>query len=103
MRERANSLPIGVLFKRAEKRKERQDEEEEGEGLEVFKRSTKMEKSSVKKEEGEWMEVVKEMRAGFKEIMKEVKEGRERGDEEVDGRDEEEMGDGERRVKKKNG
>lgn len=31
MRERANSLPIGVLFKRAEKRKERQDEEEEGE------------------------------------------------------------------------
>lgn len=77
MRERADSLPIGTWFKRAGKRKERQDEGEEGEGVEGFKRSTKLERSPVKKEEGGWMEVVKEMRAGFKEIMKEVKELRE--------------------------
>lgn len=36
-----------------------------------------MERSPVKKEEGEWEDIVKEMRAGFKDLMKKIKELRE--------------------------
>lgn len=74
MRERSSSLTIEKFFMRRDKRER---EEQEGEELEIFKKSTKVERSPVGKGERGWMEVVKEMRVGFKEVMKEVNEWRE--------------------------
>lgn len=47
IRERANSLPLMELFKRGEKRKERQ-KEREIEEIEVFRKSSKVERSPIK-------------------------------------------------------
>lgn len=69
-RKRSNSLPIVELFKRGEKRKERQEEKKEEE-VEAFNKNTRMVKSSMRKEEKE--DIVKEIRARFKEIMREMK------------------------------
>lgn len=75
-RERANSLPLVELFKRGEKRKERQEEERESEESEVFKRSVKTKRSPEKQVEGNLMEILKEMREGFREVKKEIREMR---------------------------
>lgn len=73
-RERSNSLPIIDLFKREEKRKEREKEKKDMEGMEAFKRSTKVERSPVRKKERGSKDLLKEMRAGFKKIMRKTKE-----------------------------
>lgn len=73
-RERANSLPIIDLFKREEKRKEREKEKKDMEGMEAFKRSTKVERSPVRKKERDSKDLLREMRAGFKKIMRKTKE-----------------------------
>lgn len=75
-RERTNSRPIIEIFKRGKKRKE---EKAKMVGLEAFKKSTRMERSSVRREKGGWQNGRhgKKMRAGFKEIIKEMKELRE--------------------------
>lgn len=52
MRERSNSLPIVDLFKRAEKRKERQGEGEGAERTEALKKSTKVVRSPGLREGG---------------------------------------------------
>lgn len=49
--ERANNLLLVESFKREEKRKERQKEKKEVEGLEAFKKNTRVERSPVRKEE----------------------------------------------------
>jgi len=76
-RERANSMPLLEVFKRGEKRKERQEEEREVEGVEAFKKSSKVERSPVKGVGGGWEDIIREMREGFKELMREMKELRE--------------------------
>lgn len=73
-RERLNSLPIVDLFKREEKRKEREKEKKDMERMEAFKRSTKVERSPVKKKERGSKDLLREMRAGFKKIMRKTKE-----------------------------
>lgn len=66
MRERANSMSLIELFKRREKRKERQGEEMEIEEKEVFKKSSKI-KRPERQEEGGLKEILKELREGFSE------------------------------------
>lgn len=61
-RERSNSLPIVDLFKRGEKRKEREEEKKDREKAEAFKRNTKVERSPVRKKEEGWNVVLKEVR-----------------------------------------
>lgn len=56
MRERTNSLLIVELFRKGEKRKERQKEKKEVAQLEAFKESTK-ERSPVRKEEEGWEDI----------------------------------------------
>lgn len=73
-RERSNSLPIVDLFKREEKWKERVKEKKDMEGMEAFKRSTKVERSPVRKKKRGSKDLLKEMRAGFKKIMRKTKE-----------------------------
>ncbi|KAL0130313.1 hypothetical protein PUN28_002148 [Cardiocondyla obscurior] len=77
-RERANSLPILEAWKQGEKRKKRQEEKGEIEGLEGFRKSVKVYRSPVKAtgEGGEggiskegFEEVIKEMRSGFARIQ----------------------------------
>ncbi|XP_070529779.1 calponin homology domain-containing protein DDB_G0272472-like [Cardiocondyla obscurior] len=85
-RERANSLPILEAWKQGEKRKERQEEKGEIEGLEGFRKSVKVYRSPVKAtgEGGErgiskegFEEVIKEMRSGFARIQAQMEEVRE--------------------------
>ncbi|XP_070525963.1 golgin subfamily A member 6-like protein 26 [Cardiocondyla obscurior] len=77
IRERANSLPIMKAFQKAEKRKKRQEEEGEREGVEGFKRSNRVLRSPVKGMGEE--EVVKSIEKKEKErkklgmIMKEMR------------------------------
>lgn len=73
-RERSNSLPIVDLFKREEKRKEREKEKKDMEGMEAFKRSTKVERSPVRKKERGSKNLLREMRAGLKKIIRKTKE-----------------------------
>ncbi|XP_070526965.1 golgin subfamily A member 6-like protein 2 [Cardiocondyla obscurior] len=84
-RERANSLPILKAWKQGEKRKERQEEKGEIEGLEGFRKSVKVYRSPVKAtgEGGEggiskegFEEVIKEMRSGFARIQAQMEEVR---------------------------
>ncbi|XP_070510411.1 MAP7 domain-containing protein 2-like [Cardiocondyla obscurior] len=85
-RERSNSLPIMEAWKQGEKRKERQEEKGEIEGLEGFRKSVKVYRSPVKatEEGGEggiskegFEEVIKEMRSGFARIQAQMEEVRE--------------------------
>ncbi|XP_070529053.1 uncharacterized protein PF3D7_1120000-like [Cardiocondyla obscurior] len=85
-RERVNSLPILEAWKQGEKRKEKQEEKGEIEGLEGFRRSVKVYRSPVKAtgEGGEggrskegFEEVIKEMRSGFARIQAQMEEVRE--------------------------
>ncbi|XP_070513040.1 uncharacterized protein PF3D7_1120000-like [Cardiocondyla obscurior] len=85
-RERANSMPILEAWKQGEKRKERQEEKSEIEGLEGFRKSVKVYRSPVKAtgEGGEggiskegFEEVIKEMRSGFARIQAQMEEVRE--------------------------
>ncbi|XP_070518839.1 golgin subfamily A member 6-like protein 25 [Cardiocondyla obscurior] len=82
-RERSNSLPIMEAWKQGEKRKERQEERGEIEGLEGFRKSVKVYRSPVKttEESGEggvskesFEEVIKEMRSGFARIQAQMEE-----------------------------
>ncbi|XP_070527388.1 uncharacterized protein PF3D7_1120000-like [Cardiocondyla obscurior] len=86
MRKRSNSLPIIEAWKQGEKRKERQEEKGEVEGLEGFRKSVKVYRSPVKTtEEGSkggvskkgFEEVIKEMRSGFARIQAQMEEVRE--------------------------
>lgn len=43
VKERVNNVPLLEMFRRGEKRKERQEEERKVEGMEAFRKSTKME------------------------------------------------------------
>lgn len=52
MRDRANSMFLLKLFKRREKRKRLEGEEEETEKRKPFKKSTKIKRSPEKHEEG---------------------------------------------------
>ena len=80
MRDRANSMPLLELFKRGEKRKERLGEDAGVAQGEIFKRSSLMKRSPEKQEEVGWKEILREVREGFQEIkseMREIKEDRE--------------------------
>ncbi|XP_070529963.1 uncharacterized protein PF3D7_1120000-like [Cardiocondyla obscurior] len=86
MRERSNSLPIMEAWKQEEKRKERQEEIGEIEGLEGFRKSVKVYRLPVKttEEGGEgrvskegFEEVIKEMKSGFPRIQAQIEEVRE--------------------------
>lgn len=74
VRERANSMPLLEMFKRGKKRKKKQEEAREIEGMDAFKRSTKIERSPVKEVGGGWEDIVKKMMVGFRELMKEIRE-----------------------------
>ncbi|XP_070510423.1 uncharacterized protein PF3D7_1120000-like [Cardiocondyla obscurior] len=85
-RERANSMPILKAWKQGEKRKERQEEKGEIEGLEGFRKSVKVYRSPVKAtgEGGEggiskegFEEVIKEMKSKFARIQAQMEEVRE--------------------------
>ncbi|XP_070517885.1 golgin subfamily A member 6-like protein 24 [Cardiocondyla obscurior] len=85
-RERSNSLQIMKAWKQGEKRKDRQEEKGEVEGLIGFRKSVKVYRSPVKatEEGGErgiskegFEEVIKEMRSGFARIQAQMEEVRE--------------------------
>ncbi|XP_070528267.1 uncharacterized protein PF3D7_1120000-like [Cardiocondyla obscurior] len=85
-KERSNSLPIMEAWKQGEKRKDRQEEKGEVEGLEGFRKSVKVYRSPVKatEEGGErgiskegFEEVIKEMISGFARIQAQMEEIRE--------------------------
>lgn len=76
MRERSNSMPLTDLFKRGEKRKERQEELGVEEG-EIFKKSALVKRSPERQEIGGLKEILEEMRDGFREVKSEIRENRE--------------------------